>query len=188
VDDLVEPASGMYSRRFTNGVAFVNPTTQVRTAVLGEVLWLARGVGGGYVGSNGLPPANTRLEWTPASSITLQPGEGAVLVRDTSPYELAVPPLVAGSTVTLSAEGATPGRTQLVFASVAGRGATPLPALGVTLGLDEPRAVLRTSADTAGAFQATFAVPAGLAGVDLSFQVAEPGGASQVVTRRVFAP
>jgi hypothetical protein len=100
-------------------------------------------------------------------------------------YQLAVTNLVAGSDATLSVANATPGKRQFVVYSIRGLGSTPVPGLGVTLDLENPRLGVYGFADGSGTFETTVPVPPDGSGLTIWFQAAEQGRITPVFSRVV---
>jgi hypothetical protein len=77
---LYDSAAGIYRRPYTNGQVLVNPSTASRTVALGGTYYLATPVGGGGVPADGDISA-WRVDYTAVTSVTLEPGRGAVLLN-----------------------------------------------------------------------------------------------------------
>lgn len=178
-DALYDAAKGVYVRDYTNGRVFLNAGATTRTFTLGATYQRATPAGGGDVPADGVLPSTWRVDYASASSLTLAPGQGAVVVVDSTPYEL-VPDLVfAGQPATLRVRNATPGSNQYFFFS-RGAGSSAYPALGVTLGLAHPRLGAIRAADAQGGASWTFTLPATFSNAWLSFQCAEVGHTTPV--------
>ncbi len=78
-EGLRDAASGLYRRRFTNGLAVVNPTDQARLMDLGETLFLATPSGGGEIPASGIPTGT--ILYAPVTRVTLPPNSAAILIR-----------------------------------------------------------------------------------------------------------
>lgn len=104
-------------------------------------------------------------------------------VAAANPPRLSAPlPLVVGANATVSAAGLNPGAPAFLAGSLAGLGATPIGALGVTLGITAPVKVGPTvNANGAGAAAWSFTVPAILSGRSVWFQALQNGLTTQVV-------
>jgi hypothetical protein len=183
---LYDSAQGVYRRDYSNGRTIVNPGNVTRTVALGGTWYRAQPSGGGAMPSTGVVPSTWRVDYVPVSSVTLQPGEGAVVLATPNPYELASVPLVAGAPSAIGISGATPAKAQYFFLSRVGAGSTPFPALGVTLGLAAPRLGAIRVADGAGEATWSPMLPATLIGATLHFQVAEQGRTSNLLSKPVY--
>ena len=85
VDDLKDPASGIYVRRYQRGLVLVNATDQVRTFTLdpGDPNLLVEPWGGGAIGGDGQMVRPAGLDYFPqGGSITLGAWSGAILVPE----------------------------------------------------------------------------------------------------------
>lgn len=176
---LYDPAKGVYTREYSNGRVFLNAGTTTRSFALGATYQRALPTGGGDVPANGVLPTSWTVNYAAVSSLTLAPGEGAVVLVDTTPYELVDDLVFAGQPSTLRVRGATPNANQYFFFA-RGAGGMPYPALGVNLGLAHPRLGAIRAADLQGNASWTFTLPATTAGAFLSFQSAELGHTTAV--------
>ena len=176
---LYDAARGVHVREYTNGRVYLNAGPAARTFALGGTFQRATPEGGGLVPANAVLPAAWRVDYASASSLTLAPGQGAVVVVDPTPYELDTPIVFAGEASTISVRNATPGTNQYFFLS-RGAGSSAYPTLGVTLGLSHPRLGAIRTADAQGRASWTFTLPATTTGGWLSFQAAEAGRISRV--------
>ena len=102
-----------------------------------------------------------------------------------TPYQLHLPVLVAGSNATLAAKYATPLQLQFVGLGVAGTTSIPIPVLGATLGLASPQLLAVGVADASGSFSIGLHVPATAVGITAWFQALQMNGATPVVKRTV---
>lgn len=84
VNDLYSSSWGVFSRSYSNGLVLVNTSASTRTIAPGGTYYLAQPSGGGSVPENGIPPSEWRVEYTPVSEVTLQPGHAAILVNHTT--------------------------------------------------------------------------------------------------------
>ncbi|RMH04285.1 MAG: hypothetical protein D6702_03515 [Planctomycetota bacterium] len=91
------------------------------------------------------------------------------------PYELHVPPVVAGQPVTLTITGATPGRRSYIAYSLTGTELWEVPQLSTTLSIGNPVQLASVTPDAAGNASYTRFVGAGLAGTRVWLQAAEMG-------------
>lgn len=176
---LFDPAKGVYTRAYSNGHVYLNAGSTTRSFSLGATYQRAQPVGGGYVPSNGVLPSAWRVDTTPVSSLTLAPGEGAVVLIDPTPYELVSDIVFTGQLSTMRVKNATPGSLQTFFVS-RGTGSTPWPALGVTLGVGLPRIGGVAIADAQGNASWTFTLSTLVTGATLHVQAAEAGHTTQV--------
>lgn len=95
---------------------------------------------------------------------------------------LTASPVIAGASAQVDLTGAVPSAPAWLAASTAGTGSTPIPQLGVTLGLAAPFPLAGpTVTDASGATSWTLPVPAGAAGASFWLQVAQAGKVSNVV-------
>jgi hypothetical protein len=84
ISDLYDPASGLYSRQFTNGIVLVNPTNpwdgtgMTTTVQLDGTMYQAMPSGGGMVAEDGTTDA--RLDYEPVTSVELGPYTAVVLL------------------------------------------------------------------------------------------------------------
>jgi hypothetical protein len=78
IDDYLDP-SGLYRRDYTNGLTLVNPGTVARTINLGGTYYLATPSGGGLLPDDADTSAWT-VSYTPVTSLTLNPHQGAILL------------------------------------------------------------------------------------------------------------
>ncbi len=101
------------------------------------------------------------------------------------PYTLEVGDLVAGQPAGITVSNATPETLQYVAVSLRGPGHTPVPPLGVTLELADPRLLISGPADGSGNFAASIPVPAGSVGRTVWLQAAETGLTSEVVEQTI---
>lgn len=173
-------AQGVYQRDYSNGRVLVNPTSVAQTIDLGATYLLAQPTGGGGVPWNGVLPSAWHIDYSPVNQVTLQPGQGAVLVIDATPYQVTTGTLTGGTTANIQVSGATPGRREYFFESLVGPGSTPYPQLGVTLGLLAPTLGSVRIADANGNATWSPVVPLSLAGTTLYFQTAERGHVTNV--------
>ncbi|MBI5361737.1 MAG: hypothetical protein HZA53_01070, partial [Planctomycetes bacterium] len=176
---LADAAKGVHVRDYSNGRVFLNAGATTRTFALGGAFQRALPVGGGDVPADGVLPAAWRVDYASASALTLAPGQGAVIVYDPTPYELAPELLFAGQQATLRVRNATPGATQYFFYA-RGAGSSAYPTLGVTLGLAHPRLGAIRAADAQGNAAWSFTLPATFSNAWLSFQCAETGHTTPV--------
>lgn len=181
---LFDPAKGVYMRDYSNGQVYLNAGTTTRTFALGATYQRALPTGGGDVPYDGVIPSAWRVDHAPVSSLSLVPGEAAIVLVDPTPYELEPSIVFAGQSATLRVRGATPGSVQTFYV---GRrpGATSIPALGVTLGLTHPRIGGTSVADAQGDASWTITLAPSAAGSTLLFQSAENGHATQVASIHV---
>ncbi len=100
-------------------------------------------------------------------------------------FLLEVPPLVAGLFATLRASHAQPGESVHFIYSQRGLGQTPVPQLGVTLGLRSPALAGSARADAQGSATLRGRVPVELLGGELWIQAARQGAVTDVVWRPV---
>jgi hypothetical protein len=77
--ESLRTSEGAYRRDYSNGIVLVNPTAGAITVNLGSTYRLATASGGGEVPDNGVPTGS--LSYTNVSSVTLAPGEAAILLR-----------------------------------------------------------------------------------------------------------
>ncbi len=123
-----------------------------------------------------------------ADALALASDHLPVVVDYTAPVArltLDVPPLVAGLVATLRVSHARPGESVYFIYSRRGLGRTPVPQLGVTLGLQAPALVGATRADQQGEASIRGRVPVDLLGRDLWLQAARQGSVTDVVWRFV---
>ncbi len=173
-------ADGLYQRDYSNGRVLVNPTSTPRTIDLGATYLRALPSGGGGVPWNGVVPSAWHVDYAPASQVTLQPGEGAVLVIDSSPYEISTGVVSTGVLANVAVGGATPGKREMFFFTYAGEAATPFPSLGVTLGLSHPVLGAVSIADANGHASWNHAFVPPVSGATLYLQAAERGRTTNV--------
>ncbi|GEM_PF-5372407 len=100
-------------------------------------------------------------------------------------FTLDVPPLVAGLVATLRVTHALPGENVYFIYSRRGLGLTPVPQLGVTLGLQAPTLIGATRANQQGDASIRGRVPVDLLGRNLWIQAARQGSVTDVVWRFV---
>jgi hypothetical protein len=77
--ESLRTAEGAYRRDYSNGLVLVNPTAGSITVNLGSTYRLVSASGGGYVPENGVPTGS--LFYSDVTSVTLSPGEAAILLR-----------------------------------------------------------------------------------------------------------
>jgi hypothetical protein len=77
--ESLRTSEGIYRRDYSNGLVLVNPTAGTVTVNLGGTYRQVTANGGGYVPDNGVPTGN--LFYTDVTSLTLVPGEAAILLR-----------------------------------------------------------------------------------------------------------
>jgi hypothetical protein len=77
--ESLRTSEGAYRRDYSNGIVLVNPTAGTITVNLGSTYRQATASGGGYVPESGIPDGS--LSYTNVSSVTLAPGEAAILLR-----------------------------------------------------------------------------------------------------------
>jgi len=77
--ESLRTSEGAYRRDYSNGIVLVNPTAGTITVNLGSTYRQAAASGGGYVPESGIPTGS--LSYTDVSSVTLAPGEAAILLR-----------------------------------------------------------------------------------------------------------
>lgn len=123
---------------------------------------------------------------------TLDYGTGGVwisLVKFTTlastPYQLDLPQLHAGSGATFAVKHATLLGLQFLGFSLAGTASIPIPPLGATLGLANAQLLVVGTADASGSFAVGLNVPATAVGITAWFQALQPNGATPVVKRTV---
>ncbi|MEO8084454.1 MAG: putative glycoside hydrolase, partial [Ardenticatenales bacterium] len=81
VDDLrIGEESPLFVRRYTRGLAVVNPSASPASLDLGRTMWAVTPVGGGEVPADGRT-AGWRLDTAAMTRVELGGGEGAVLVE-----------------------------------------------------------------------------------------------------------
>ena len=102
-----------------------------------------------------------------------------------TPYQLNLPQLKAGSTATFAVKHATPLQAQFLGYSVTGTAAIPFPVLNVTLGLANPYLLVSGLADAAGSYSVGLQVPAGISGLTVWLQAVQMSGATPVVKRTI---
>ncbi len=73
-------SDGLFRREYRNGWVYVNPTGSTVTRSLGGTFRMAVPSGGGYVPTNGSEPGS--LNYNNVTSITLNPGEAAILLKN----------------------------------------------------------------------------------------------------------
>jgi hypothetical protein len=173
-------AQGVYQREYSNGRVLVNPGATTQVVDLGAVYYRAQPTGGGGVPWNGGLPSAWHVEYAPTSQVTLQPGQGAVLVIDTTPYEIAPGIVNTGVAAHIAVSGAVPGKRQSFFYSYAGLGTTPFPTLGVTLGLAQAQLGGIAVADANGQATWTHVFVPPVSGSTLYLQAAERGHVTNV--------
>ncbi len=101
-------------------------------------------------------------------------------------FQISTPGLTSGQVSTVSVTGANPTSPTFLGYSVTGAGSTPIPGLGVTLGLDSPRqAGGMKLTDSNGATSWSLPIPAAAAGIDVWVQSAQQGLASNVLALTV---
>jgi hypothetical protein len=176
---LFDPAKGVYVRGYSNGNVYLNAGATTRSFPLGATYQRAIPVGGGNVPSSGVLPSTWRVDYTSVNALTLAPGEGAVVIVDTTPYELVPDIVFAGQQATMRVRNATPGSLQTFFVSRQ-LGVTPWPALGVTLDVATPRLGGFAIANLQGDASWTFTMPSSNTGALLWMQAAELGHTTQV--------
>lgn len=98
---------------------------------------------------------------------------------------LEVDPLFAGQNATMRVTEATPQQTVFFIYSIKGTGSTPVPQLGVILGLDSPILAGSAVAGNNGSAQLTKLVPDGTSGRNVWIQAAEQGRISNVVATTI---
>lgn len=107
----------------------------------------------------------------------------AVVLRYTSltePYTFTRPELRAGQIATLSLTGATPFERQYFVASTQGTGVTPVPELGIALGIVQPRLLVFGRSDVDGNFARDVSIPTRAAGRTVWLQAAQLQRVSEV--------
>jgi hypothetical protein len=102
-----------------------------------------------------------------------------------TPYQLDLPQLDAGSVATFAVKHATPLQIQFLGYSVTGTAAIPFPVLDVTLGLANPFLLVYGPADGAGSYSVGLPVPAGIEGLTVWFQAVQMSGATPGVKRTI---
>src|SRR5690606_32258727 len=98
---------------------------------------------------------------------------------------LEVDPIFAGQNATMRASGADAGRRVYFVYSLSGEGETPVPPLGVVLGLDRPRLAGSSVADGSGLAEFSTPIPSGAPMVPLWIQAAHVGRVSNVVLTQI---
>ena len=106
---------------------------------------------------------------------------GTRVYRIVTTLALSAGPFVAGQSVSIDISGANAGQRVFVAFSITGTGKTPVPPLGIELGLDSPQPLSSTVADAAGNAQLTLTIPVGSAGTDAWLQAAVSGNTSNVI-------
>lgn len=91
---------------------------------------------------------------------------------------LAEDPISAGGSHTLSVTGATPGARVFFVYSTVGTELTEVPALNVTLSLQNPILIKSATANASGAASVSRPIPSGAAGLTVWLQAAESGESS----------
>lgn len=102
-----------------------------------------------------------------------------------TPYQLNLPQLKAGSGGTFAVKYATPLSAQFFGYSLTGTAAIPFPILNVTLGLANPFLLASGLADGSGSYSVGLPVPAGIGGLTVWFQAVQMSGATPVVKRTI---
>jgi len=98
---------------------------------------------------------------------------------------LEVDPLVAGETGRLRTTNATTGEPVYFIYSRSGEGSTPVPGLGVTLGLDRPTLAGTVTPDAGGFAEFAATIPGGLRDTLIWLQIAQTGRLSDVVLEQI---
>lgn len=82
IDDLRQ-ANGLYRRRYARGEVWLQPDPAAGPVAvsLGATRWLAAPQGGGFVPADGVLPASWQVSYSPLTSITLGPGQAAILLN-----------------------------------------------------------------------------------------------------------
>lgn len=173
-------AQGVYQRDYSNGRVLVNPRGTTQVVDLGATYFRAQPTGGGGLPWNGVVPSAWHVDYVPVNQVTLPPGQGAVLVIDPTPYEIATGIISAGVSAHLEVSGATPGKRQYFFSTFAGEGSTPFPALGVTLGIAQAQLGTIAVADANGHASWSHVFAPASAGSTVYVQAAERGHATNV--------
>jgi hypothetical protein len=107
---LYDPSKGVYTRAYSNGHVYLNAGSTTRTFALGATYRRAIPVGGGNVPTNGVLPSSWRVDYASVDALTLAPGEGAVVIVDTTPYELVPAIVFAGQPATIRVRNASERR------------------------------------------------------------------------------
>ena len=107
---------------------------------------------------------------------------------DGGDFTLAAEPLVCRSQADLAATGATPNETVYFGYSLVGEGATFVPFLNVTVGLDSPQLGGTDVADGSGNAVLTVNVPNAPDGKDVWMQAAQFGRVSNIVATQISCP
>ncbi len=85
VDELLDPATGVYRRDYEGAMVLVNPGPDTRRITLDAPRWHLRPSGGGLVPPDGRLPAGWTLSGPVVRELTLAPGQGAVLAAPPTP-------------------------------------------------------------------------------------------------------
>ena len=192
-DVVADPAGHVFVGGYTNSPPYVADTiTLVLDAQLGvEVDRHIIPGGPGLTAESGLMAFDADYNLLNGAT-TLDYGTGGVwisLVKFTTlastPYQLNLPQLHAGSGATFVVKHATPLQPQFLGYSVTGTAAIPFPVLNVTLGLANPFLLVSGLADGAGSYSVGLPVPAGSGGLTVWFQAVQMSGATPVVKRTI---
>ncbi len=81
ISSLWRPDWRIYARLYTNGVVLVNPSDQTQEVTLQKTYYQVRPSGGGIVPADG-DVSKWNVEYTPVTTITLLPNQGAVLLAE----------------------------------------------------------------------------------------------------------
>jgi hypothetical protein len=80
VDDLLLPQEQVYSRRYTNGLVFVNPSNSSQAVTLDRSYYQAIPSGGGIVPLDG-DLSEWRVDYQSVDSVMIQPNEAVILLK-----------------------------------------------------------------------------------------------------------
>lgn len=127
----------------------------------------------------------SRLGYFYSREYALDPAKRLRLVVETYEMLLTSSPLVAGQPATLAVERATPGNRVFFARSVTGAGSYPVPALGVTLELDQPALIGSAVASALGQASMAFGIPPQASGRSLWLQACAAGELSNAIAATV---
>ena len=109
--------------------------------------------------------------------------EGAVYRMLPDGLRVQSEPLVAGNSSLIEVSQATPNSRVYLTYSLAGLGSTPVPQLGVTSNLGNPRLLAPISVGATGDGSLLGNVPSALSGITVWAQVLAPGAVSNVLVQ-----
>lgn len=88
VDQLLDPALGVYRRDYEDAMVLVNPGPATKQVKLDAPRWNLKPTGGGLVPADGRTPGGWFLSGDVVRELTLAPGQGAVLTAPPTPVPI----------------------------------------------------------------------------------------------------